>query len=286
MRAPPILSALLLAAVLLGTLACGSEPEPPAPCNGDAALCSRSLPEVVLPGTHNSMSNDDEGWSVPNQTFGLARQLEDGVRAMLLDTHEWQGGLWLCHAACELGATPLVEGLGTIAAFLDAHPREVMVLILQDATTVAETVAAIDASGLGAHVYRGDPAAGWPTLEEMIASGERVLVSAEFSGPPPAWYHHAWDLFRDTPYSFAALEEFSCAHNRGDPAAPLYLLNHWIGNSLADPDAAAEANTAAVLGARAAECQAESGRLPNIVAVDFYDLGDLFEVVADLNGLR
>jgi hypothetical protein len=40
-----------------------------------------------------------------------------------------------------------------------------------------------------------------------------------------------------------------------------------------------------VLHARAAGCQTDTGQLPNFVAVDFYDHGDLFAVVDALNGL-
>jgi len=36
---------------------------------------------------------------------------------------------------------------------------------------------------------------------------------------------------------------------------------------------------------RALQCQAESGRLPNFVTVDYYDIGDVFSVVDKLNGL-
>jgi len=39
-----------------------------------------------------------------------------------------------------------------------------------------------------------------------------------------------------------------------------------------------------VLLPRARECQAERAHLPNFVAVDFYDRGDLFGVVRTLNG--
>ncbi len=34
---------------------------------------------------------------------------------------------------------------------------------------------------------------------------------------------------------------------------------------------------------RALQCQLESGRLPNFVTVDYYDIGDLFAVVDELN---
>jgi hypothetical protein len=48
---------------------------------------------------------------------------------------------------------------------------------------------------------------------------------------------------------------------------------------------AAKANAAHVLRARAAACMKERGRLPNIIAVDFYAHGDLVPVVAELNDM-
>ena len=36
-------------------------PEPP-PCNGSATLCNRSLPQIALAATHNSMSAPLPGW--------------------------------------------------------------------------------------------------------------------------------------------------------------------------------------------------------------------------------
>jgi len=48
---------------------------------------------------------------------------------------------------------------------------------------------------------------------------------------------------------------------------------------------AALVNAEAVLGARAEACRKERGMLPNFVAVDFYDQGDLFAVVDRLNGV-
>jgi hypothetical protein len=57
-------------------------------CNGYAALCGRRLDEVVFPGTHNSFAASDEpGWYFANQRYGIARQLNDGIRAFLIDVH-------------------------------------------------------------------------------------------------------------------------------------------------------------------------------------------------------
>jgi hypothetical protein len=36
---------------------------------------------------------------------------------------------------------------------------------------------------------------------------------------------------------------------------------------------------------RALQCESESGRLPNFVTVDFYNIGDVFAVVDELNSV-
>lgn len=57
-------------------------------CNGDASLCRQTLDEIVLPGAHNAMSAADvPGWMFPNQERGIGAQLQDGIRALLLDVH-------------------------------------------------------------------------------------------------------------------------------------------------------------------------------------------------------
>jgi hypothetical protein len=57
-------------------------------CNGARELCARRLDEVVFPGSHNSMSAADiPDWLFPQQERGIPGQLEDGIRALLLDVH-------------------------------------------------------------------------------------------------------------------------------------------------------------------------------------------------------
>ena len=255
---------------------------PPRLCNGRQDLCDRPFDRVVLPGTHNSMSNADDGWIVPNQTHGIPQQLDDGIRALLLDTHDFYGEPHLCHSNCYLGALPLVDGLAAITAFLQAEPDQVLALIFEDHIGAPETEAAFAASGLDAFVYT-HPGGAWPTLAELIDAGTRVVVGAENAGPPPDWYAHAWDQWQDTPYTFWHEDDFSCELNRGSADNPLFLVNHWLGNPVANSWTAEIANGAEILQERAAECEAVRGRLPGVVAVDFYELGDLFTVVDALN---
>jgi hypothetical protein len=67
-----------------GTTAAGGA----AGCNGSVAACGRRLDQVVFPGTHNSYAAADEpGWHFAGQRYGIPRQLDDGIRALLLDVH-------------------------------------------------------------------------------------------------------------------------------------------------------------------------------------------------------
>ncbi len=57
-------------------------------CEGGAALCGRRLDEVFFPGTHNSFAASEEpGWYFAHQRYPISRQLEDGIRALLIDVH-------------------------------------------------------------------------------------------------------------------------------------------------------------------------------------------------------
>jgi hypothetical protein len=66
----------------------------------------------------------------------------------------------------------------------------------------------------------------------------------------------------------------------------LFLLNHWITNKAREVSNAALVNARDVLLPRAEQCREQRGLVPNFVAVDFYDQGDLFGVVDDLNDGR
>ncbi|HEX2468653.1 MAG TPA: hypothetical protein VHJ54_10655 [Solirubrobacterales bacterium] len=317
-------------------------------CNGDAALCERSLDEIAIPATHNAMSAaDNPGWLFAQQDRTIGDQLTDGIRGLLIDSHYGQKTesgavktdlseidssereayaaelgeealdaalrtrdrivdsptvedrqIYLCHRFCELGAIPLEETLREIRNFVAANPNEVLVIVNEDYVSPEDFAAAVEKSGLIDYVYKGPVGPPWPTLEEMIDSGGRVLMLAETDagdGSIP-WYHLAYDeLVQETPYSFkkpAALTEpkrlkASCKRNRGPEDASLFLINHWIDTSPAPkPSNAAKVNTREALSNRIAKCQRQRALDANLIAVDFYEEGDLFGVVDDLNRAR
>ncbi len=193
-------------------------------------------------------------------------------------------GIYLCHNYCELGAVPFEEALGEVRSFLDEHPNEVLMLVIQDATTPADTAAAIRRSGLDQRAYTLHPGEQIPTLGDLIQSRHNLLVLAEKGGPgAPAWYGSAYQWFQETPYSFADAKAFTCAPNRGPSDAPLFLVNHWVADSPPDPAAAAKVNSRAALTKRIEQCAKQRGLIPNVVAVDFAEKSAVVKTVAALN---
>ncbi len=268
---------------MLLLLACATPDTTDTGCNGSAALCDRALSAVAFVGTHNSMSSEERDWLVPNQHYAVPTQLADGVRALNLDTHEWEGELWLCHGYCELGSQPLVEGFAEITAFLEDHPAEVVILTLQDGISGEQTRAALTEAGLADLAYAHTTGQPWPTLGELIDADQRIVIFSA-SGGGVGWHHSQWEHWIDVPYAAESVEDFACTDDRGDVAtATLYNINHFLTAPLASPDLAATANTLSVMQGHVADCQAASGRFPNQVLVDFYDIGAVRSVVDALN---
>jgi hypothetical protein len=196
-----------------------------------------------------------------------------------------QRDVYLCHNYCELGATKLSDALGQVQQFLVQNPNEVIVLFLEDYVTPNDMASAFATSGLADHVYTSDARQPLPTLRTMIDAGQQVLVLSEHMGGTPGWYRPGFEVSEETPYTFATVDDFSCAANRGGTGKPLFLLNHWLTSGAPDVDASTRANSYDVLMGRIEKCQRERDRRVNLVAVNFYDRGDLLRVVNDLNGV-
>jgi hypothetical protein len=305
-------------------------------CNGQRSLCARRYDEVSYAATHNSMAAGDEpGWFLAEQPTGVIGQLDDGVRAFLIDS--WYGreterpgviataerqqeaalrqaeeiygrallesalrvrnalGLtprgpenpYLCHGFCELGATRWLPLMEQVRAWLEVHPGQVITFVVQDLVTPADTAALVEEAGLLPYVHTQRPGEPWPTLREMVDSGRRVVFFMEEEGGGAAypWLLSADDWMQDTPFLFRSPSQFSCDDFRGEPGTSLFLLNHWLSNPGNRVRDAERVNSTAVLGSRARLCERERGLLPNFVAVDYYDRGDLFRVVDRLNRL-
>jgi hypothetical protein len=194
---------------------------------------------------------------------------------------------FFCHTVCEIGATPMAPTMRRLNTWLDNHPRDVVVLFIQDEVTPADTAAVLDEAGLVDKAYVHPAGAQWPTLGQMIDSNKRlvVLMENEGGGSQYPFLHQGFDLVQDTEFFFDTPQDFDCALKRGRPDSPLLGVNHWLKSFQRLVSNAELVNTYDVLKARVDECVEVRGRVPTMIAVNWYDRGDLLRVVDELNGV-
>jgi hypothetical protein len=313
---------VVLATLIGATLAPAAAGRNQMRCLGSVDMCSLRYDQAAYLATHNSMSTTASRFIGPLQDPDLTSQLDEGARALLIDTHTWEQptqiaakvakdpdfppdlkarlptlisqanpprpGLWLCHAVCRAGAIPLVPTLRSIGAWLAANPSEVVTLIIQNDVSGAQTESAFAEAGLNEMLYppSSDPSAPWPTLGEMVRSNRRLVVFAEVGSGPAPWYRNFYQYGMETPFAFTSPAAMTCAPHRGGTGKRLFLLNHFITTSGGSRLAAGEVNARPFVLDRAHRCQASRGALVNFVAVDYATIGDALSAVDALNTER
>jgi hypothetical protein len=243
------------------------------------------------------LSDADEQASL-SQLSENQRQLSEDQRTAVkralgvvgADPPEDRRQVYLCHLYCELGATRAKTAFGNIHDWLRVNPNEVIILVLEDHVSAEDAVDVLEDSGLADRAYTWSRGSSAPTLRQMIETKKNVLILAEHhGGAVRPWYHDAYErLLQDTPYDFGSVEDLAdpdaCTVGRGKRSAPLLMVNHWLDTGGLPPKRLApEVNSTDVLLERLETCRQRLGQGPNIVAVDFYNTGNVRGVIERLN---
>ena len=121
-----------------------------------------------------------------------------------------------------------------------------------------------------------------PTLREMIDSDERVVAMAENRSGGVPWLQAQFDLVQETPYRFATPAEVAAAtllppqpRQRPEPALPPQQLGRHVAAARGRATPPWSTRSARCCAARAPASELRD-RLPNLVAVDFYEQGDVW----------
>ncbi|HEX5147070.1 MAG TPA: hypothetical protein VFV85_08610, partial [Conexibacter sp.] len=196
--------------------------------------------------------------------------------------------VYLCHGFCELGALDAVTALRQIRDWLVLNPGAVLVISIEDQVAPALVADAFRRSGLLDYVWTGAvrPA---PTLGAMVDRDARVVVFGEDETGGVPWYHQQFTYVRDTPYDLpsaaAVLGPPGCTINRGTQASPYLLINQFVSGEPPLPRPARTVNQRDAILAHARECERPLGGPPGLIAVDFWQQGDVVGAARELNGL-
>ncbi len=310
--APSLACAGLATALLLALLR--PPTAPPATCNSAQQLCTRTYDQVTYLTSHNAMASSDEGFFSANQDVDLVRQLDGGVRGLMLDLHTWttptevsdylsqlspearaalaplagalepREGLWLCHIVCQLGAREAVTELKRVRDWMRTHRDAVVTLIIEDHVDAAQTQSVLEDSGLDA--FAATPptlGAPWPTLGDMVRTGKRLVTFTERAHSDQGWLRNLYDYAAETPYEATSAKALSCRPGRGPVTGSLFLLNNWVSTPAPSRAEAYAINRKAALLSRAQKCAQVRGMHPTFVAVDFAQIGQPLDAVNRLN---
>lgn len=216
-----------------------------------------------------------------------------------------------------LNTGPYEDTLTTVRKWLDAHPYDVVTLLIVNSNfaNVTEYQSAFQNSGMIDYLYLPprNPMRlnDWPTLQEMIFSNKRAVAFMDY-GANADLVPYILDEFGsmwETPFS-PTDTSFPCTQQRPDGLNQasarndyMYMANHNLnvaialgGSQVLIPNfsdlATVNANSSdeVSLSSMADRCTEEWDRPPNFLLVDFYDIsnpnpGAVFEVAAAMNNV-
>ncbi|MFE0729432.1 phospholipase [Streptomyces antibioticus] len=267
---------------------------------------TRRLDQVTFLTTHNAYANGADGNFAsfpvslfPNQNLGINRQLNDGVRAFMLDDYAVSGRAVLCHNSCDgvSNPVPLATDIQRMVDFLKAHPGQFVTVFLEDyapSDVLKSSLASVN--GLNDVLYRPDQEGvavkGWPTMADLAARGKQLLIFSDRtrSGDSASgWvardtfgvqYQREWTV--ENYWSMGGgigSSDWSCYSRWGtgrpltvDSTAfhPLFVMNHFrdypIGSTI-------ETDNGKLLNRAQNFCTPAARKKPNYLAVDRYEVG-------------
>jgi len=245
--------------------------------------------ETAFLTTHNAFNCEEGDFQMPNQTYSISTQLNDGVRALMIDVYEKNGVPTVYHGFSFLGSVPLSSNLAEIKNFLENNPTEIVTIIFECNVSADMIEQAFINAELYNYLFEKNELLPWPTLEEMINENKRLVVftDQDDASEQQKWYHYVWDFAVETHFTIHNPDEFNCDYNRGDPENDLFIFNHFITSSVGtgNIDQATIANSYPFFIDRIYNCIAEKEKLPNFITVDFYQTGNCCEVVNTLNSI-
>jgi hypothetical protein len=254
------------------------------PCNGGAAFCGKRYDEVVQAMTHNGMAALKYGWApgFANHCNKISAQLGDGVRGLMLDSHVMNGKTYVCHGSCKAGKIGLADVLKEIGGWLVDNPQQVVTINWENGVSAKQMKTAVKAAGLEDMLYvhgnRSDP---WPTFQKMIRDGKRLVFFTSSNSDKSWGFHDVSDFTWENGYAAKTTGDFACKKRYGN--GPVFTLNHFLTDPLGAPHLAKKANKKSNIIAHAKKCQDEVKLKPTFIAVDWYELGDIFDAVRELN---
>ncbi|KAI0972346.1 PLC-like phosphodiesterase [Xylaria arbuscula] len=270
-----------------------------ADCNGNAAYCDKLYSEVTFLGSHNSgfvgIGPSD------NQLTSVTDQLNEGIRFLTTQTHLKDNVIENCHTSCALlDAGSLQDYLGEVKTWVDGNANDVVTLLITNGDAIDITLFddAFKAVGLDSYTFVPSDTlalADWPTLGDLISSGNRVIVFMDYNSDTSKvpYILDEFAYYFETPFDPQEAQLTVCNVDRPAGASAdgrLILANHnrnveVLGIDLPDLAQASSTNSVDSITAQSDTCNSLYGRIPNVILLDYVSVGEVLDAQNSLNGL-
>lgn len=264
-------------------------------CNGLASNCDLKVDEVLFATLHNA--HVDETDAFPNHESPLEEALVAGYRGVMLDACTCDGAVTLCHGDCGFGKRDLTEVFTNINTFLDANKNDMLMINFEISVGTPTPSEIWDVIGpiiqSKTYTYTGG---NWPTLKQL-QTDDKQLIFFKHNGVTSSvnQIKEFHNFAAETPYEFKSVDEVedtnnSCGIDRGAQSTKdFYAINNFVANELLGIPSKAgseEVNEKNFLTQRLADCEAKTGLKTNFINIDFWEYGDVIEVVQEENKAR
>ncbi|EEF31392.1 PI-PLC X domain-containing protein At5g67130 isoform X2 [Ricinus communis] len=239
--------------------------------------------------------------TVTNQEDNVTQQLNNGVRALMLDTYDFRGDVWLCHSfkgQCHdyTAFGPAIDTLKEIEEFLSANPSEIVTLILEDYVQAPKGLTRVFYdSGLMKYwvpvTMMAKHGQDWPLVSDMVKNNHRLLVFTSIKSKEKSeGIAYQWNYMVENQYGDGGMHPGSCSNRPessalSDKSKSLVLVNYF--RSIPMKELTCIDNSAKVLDMLQTCYAAAGNRWANFVAVNYYkrsEGGGSFQAVDSLNG--
>ncbi|MFF3416021.1 FG-GAP-like repeat-containing protein [Streptomyces sp. NPDC002698] len=257
--------------------------------------------------THNAFYNQDDANGAaptPNQPNSIRTQLANGVRALMLDAHSFNGRVRMCHGPCLPTSRPMSDVFTDIADFLNENPKEIVTVFLEDYSSYEELDAEVGddlkAGGqLNGRVFNPkDPQwnvkeKGWPRVSELVKAenNKRLLLFSDRDDKQGLGFMYQRDWTAENHWSMGGgvgNSDWTC-RTRWDEVPlskeekgfrRLFVMNHFRDTAI---DGTATTDNEKVLNRAERFCSPAARKKPNFLAVDRYESGNPMSAVQELN---
>lgn len=289
-------------------------------CNNSPDLCSRSYSSITHLGAHDSpfVRDATTGFSTSgNQYYNSTVQLSAGVRLLSAQVHKNNGDWHLCHSSCDLlDAGLLSDWLGHIKSWMESNPNEVVTILLvnSDSATASQLDAEFTTAQIKDLAYVpsfSTATAQWPTLQEIISGGKRLMVFVASLDPSTTssdqkYLMDEFTFVFENPYENTDPKNFTCAPDRPTAvkgqvqsavgSGRMAFMNHFLYEQglldIQTPDVdsinttnSPGTSTVGELGLALNTCKQQYGKAPTFVLVDFVSEGPAIQAVDTINGI-